>query len=187
MRACTAGLLMIAALAAPAAELRNADAFFSLNMGELKAEAAEARSAGRKGLLVMFEQQGCPGCAHMRRNVLPRPDVQDFFRQNFVNLSLDIYSSVPVKDFAGRDLTEKGYAQSIRIKATPTFVFYDLTGAEIARYVGPLETPEEFMLLGRFVASGAYKTQKFAQYRSQAPSSPDPLPRGEGKFNVQTR
>jgi thioredoxin-related protein len=169
VRACTALAVSLAMLAlpAPAAELRDPNAFFALNMGDLEAEIGDARAAGRQALLVMFEQEGCPGCAHMRRHVLPRADVQDYYRRHFVALSMDIYGSVPLKDAAGRDTTEKSYAQGIKVRATPTFVFYDLRGAEIVRYVGPLETAEEFILLGQFVSTGAYKKSTFARYRTQ--------------------
>jgi thioredoxin-related protein len=166
-----AGLLAVAialfAMPSPAAELRDPNAFFTLNMGDLKAELAEARRAGRHALLVMFEQEGCPGCAHMRRHVLSRADVQDYYRKHFVSLSVDIHGAVPLKDTAGRDGTEKSYAQAAKVRATPTFVFFGVKGAEIARFVGPMETAEEFILLGQFVATGAYKNTTFAQYRTR--------------------
>src|ERR1700712_4379376 len=100
--------------AASAAELRDAQSFFNLNMGDLKGEAAEAKSDGKKAVLVMFEQEGCPGCRHMRTQVLNHKDVQDSYRANFANLSLDIWSSVPIRDFGSREQTEKAYAQSIK-------------------------------------------------------------------------
>jgi thioredoxin-related protein len=168
-QACGTILVTLTALTATAAELRDPSAFFTLNMGDLKAEVAEARTSGRQALLVMFEQEGCPGCAHMRRNVLSRGDVQDYYRKHFVNLTVDIHGSVPLKDTTGRDATEKSYAQGAKVRMTPTFVFYDLNGAEIVRFVGPLETAEEFILLGQFVATGAYKKSSFAQYRTQKP------------------
>ena len=165
-------LLLLAGLlpfAAGAAELRDAQSFFNLNMGDLKAEAAEAKAESRKALLIVFEQEGCPGCRHMRTQVLNRKDVQDYYRANFANLSLDIWSSVPIRDFAGREHTEKAYAQSAKIRGTPTFVFYDLAGREIARFFGVIETPEEFLLLGRYISSGAYKVRDFAQYKGANP------------------
>jgi thioredoxin-related protein len=158
--------LSAVAFSGHAAELRDAQSFFNLNMGDLKAEAAEAKSEGKKALMVMFEQEGCPGCRHMRSQVLNRKDVQDYYRANFANLSLDIWSSVPIRDFGNREQTEKAYAQGIKIKGTPTFIFYDLAGNEIARIFGVIETPEEFLLLGRFIASGAYKTRDFAQFKT---------------------
>jgi thioredoxin-related protein len=168
-QACATILVTLTALTATATELRDPSAFFTLNMGDLEAEVAEARTSGRQALLVMFEQEGCPGCAHMRRNVLSRGDVQDYYRKHFVNLTVDIHGSVPLRDTTGRDATEKSYAQGAKVRMTPTFVFYDLNGAEIVRFVGPLETAEEFILLGQFVATGAYKKSSFAQYRTQKP------------------
>ena len=154
---------LLAPIAAGAAEI------FSLNMGDLRAELADARKAGKQSVMLFFEQEGCPGCAHMKANVFPRKDVQDYYAQHFVSLPVDIYSSVPLRDFANREGTEKTFAQNLKIRATPTFVFYDLNGAELVRIVGPTQTPEEFLLLGRFVTSGAYKTRTFAQYKLENP------------------
>jgi thioredoxin-related protein len=161
-----------ASAAAGAAETRDAASFFSLNTGDLKSELADARGENKKALLVMFEQEGCPGCLHMKRNVLNRKDVQDFYRANFVNLSLDIWGSVPIRDFSRRELSEKAFAQATNVKGTPTFVFYDLDGNELVRILGTVETPDEFLLLGQFVASGAYKTRSFAQYKREKPQKP---------------
>jgi thioredoxin-related protein len=159
-----AGLLSV--LPASAAETRDADQhFFNLNTGDLRAEAGDAAKTGKKALLFMFEQEGCPGCIYMKTRVLNRPDVQKFYRQHFLNFSVDIYGAVPIKDFTGRDYTEKSYAQALRVTGTPTFAFYDLGGKEIVRIVGPVKDPAEFILLGEFVASGAYRTGTFADYR----------------------
>lgn len=157
--------LVLAAGTALGAETRDPDDhFFNLNSGDLKAEAADARSAGKKAILVMFEQDGCPGCIYMKQHVLNRVDVQNFYRQRFLNFSINTFGSVPIRDFTGRDLTEKSYAQAAGIKGTPTFLFYDLNGAEAARIVGPVKSVEDFLLLGEFVASGSYKNRKFAEY-----------------------
>lgn len=140
--------------------------FFSLSMGDLKSEAADAKSDGKKALLLVFEQEGCPYCRFMREKILSRKDVQDYYRSSFVALPVDIWSAVPIKDFAGREQTEKDFSRASKVRATPTFVFYDLAGNEIARYAGSTDSPEEFMLLGEFVTSGAYKTRSFAQYKA---------------------
>jgi len=157
--------LVLAASPALSAGTRDPeDHFFNLNGGDFKTEAADAKSAGKKAILVMFEQDGCPGCLYMKQNVLNRVDVQDFYRQRFLNFSINTFGAVPIRDFSGRDFTEKSFAQSAGIKGTPTFLFYDLNGTEVVRIVGPVKSVEEFMLLGEFVASGAYKTRKFAEY-----------------------
>jgi len=159
-------VLALAAGFAVSAERRDPeDYFFNLNSGDLKAEAADAKRAGKKAILVMFEQDGCPGCLYMKQNVLNRVDVQNFYRERFINFSINTFGAVPVRDFIGRDFTEKNFAQAAAINATPTLLFYDLDGAEIIRVVGPVRDVAEFMMLGEFVASGAYKTRKFAAYK----------------------
>ena len=71
--------VLLAAGSVLAAESRDPeDHFFNLNTGDLKAELADARSAGKSAILVMFEQNGCPGCLYMKKNVLNRVDVQKF-------------------------------------------------------------------------------------------------------------
>ena len=153
---------------AGAAETREPEShFFNPNIGDLKADLADARKAGKKAVLLMFEQEGCPGCIYMQRNVLNQPDVQEFYRQHFFNFTIDIHSAVPLRDFAGREFTEQGYARALGVKGTPTFAFYDLDGNEVLRMLGAIKEPAEFLLLGEFVASGAYKTRKFAEFKLQ--------------------
>jgi thioredoxin-related protein len=161
-----AGLLLVAADGRAAATRDPEVHFFSLTLGDLKAEIADARKSGKRGVMIMFEQDGCPGCIFMHRNVLNRVDVQEHYRARFTSLSINIFGSVPVRDLAGREHTEKSFAQAVGIKATPTFLFYDLQGNEAARIVGPVRDPREFMLLGEFVASGAWKSGTFSDYRS---------------------
>lgn len=158
--------MLATALPAPAADTRDPDQhFFNLNTGDLQAESADAGKSGKKAILVMFEQEGCPGCLYMKRNVLNRVDVQDFYRERFVNFSMDIFGAVPVRDFTGRDFIEKSYAQALHVTGTPTFAFYDLNGTEIVRILGLIRDPDEFLLLGEYVASGAYRSSKFTEYK----------------------
>ncbi|MDP1536947.1 MAG: thioredoxin fold domain-containing protein [Burkholderiales bacterium] len=138
--------------------------FFDANTGDLKAELADARAAGKKAILLMYEQEGCPACLYMKQNVLNRVDVQELYRRHFVSFTVDINGSVPLKDFTGRDITEKAFAAA-KARATPTFAFHDLTGAEIVRITGAVRNVGEFKLLAEFVASGAYKTRQFAEYK----------------------
>jgi len=159
------------AAAAPAGTAEGRDPythFFNANTGDLKAELADARGAGKKAIFIMYEQEGCPGCIYMKTQVLNRPDVQKRYRGHFFNFAIDIFGSVPVTGFAGRGHTEKTFAQAQKVKGTPTLVFHDLDGHEIVRIVGPVRQVSEFLLLGEFVASGAYRTRKFAEYKQEA-------------------
>ncbi len=71
----------------------------------------------------------------------------------------------PIVDFAGKAATEKDFARAQGIRLTPTVVFYGLDGRPLAQVAGEIHTAAEFMLLGDFVASGAYRTRSFADYK----------------------
>lgn len=162
-------LLLLAHLGLAAAQgVATRDAmthFFDTNTGDLKAELADAKAANKKAILLMYEQEGCPACLYMKQHVLNRVDVQELYHRHFVTFTVDIHGSVPLKDFGGRDTTEKAWAAQARVRGTPTFVFHDLTGTEIVRITGAVRDVEEFRLLAEFIASGAYKIRQFAEHR----------------------
>lgn len=173
-------LLLALALALPAraadgpafggVQLRDAQThFFDANTGDLKAELADAKAAGKKAVLVMYEQEGCPLCLYMKQNVLNRSDVQALYHRYFAIFSIDLFGAVPLKDFSGRDITEKAWASAANVRGTPTFAFHDLSGSEIVRITGAIRDPEEFKLLAEFVASGAYRQRQFAEYKQNRP------------------
>ncbi len=151
---------------AHSAETRDAMThFFEANTGDLKAELADAKAAGKKGILFMYEQEGCPACLYMKQNVLNRVDVQTLYRRHFVIFTIDLFGAVPLKDFTGRDITEKAFASTAKVNGTPTFAFHDLNGNEVTRIVGAVRNIDEFKLLAEYVATEAYKTRTFSDHK----------------------
>ena len=144
--------------------------FFTPSLGDLKAEADDARAAGKQALFVMYVRDDCPYCERMKRNVLSLEAVQAYYRSNFAVLAVDVKGAVPVVDFAGRSTTEKGFAAAQGVKFTPVIVFYDFEGRPLTQHKGEIRDPGEFLLLGRFVASGAYRTHSFAEYKQSTGS-----------------
>jgi thioredoxin-related protein len=145
---------MVAAAGVAAAD---ADRFFDQTLGDFRSELGVARDAGKQGILLMFEAEGCPYCRRMRETVLNRRDVQDYFHGRFLVFSVDTKGSVPVSDFSGRDTTEQKFSTALRVNGTPTFLFIGLDGTELARYVGATRDAETFMKIGHFVADGNYQ------------------------------
>jgi thioredoxin-related protein len=104
----------------------------------------------------------------MKATVLNQREVQDYFRQHFLIYPVDVKGDTSMVDFKGKETTEKAFALEQRARATPTFIFFDLDGNVVARYTGTTQTTEEFLLLGRYVVEGAYKTAPFNVYKRQA-------------------
>jgi thioredoxin-related protein len=72
-------LMFLHASLAGAVTLRDPDtAFFNQSLGDLSEELEIAREEGKQGVLLFFEQDECPFCARMKRDVLNRSEVQDY-------------------------------------------------------------------------------------------------------------
>ena len=154
-------------LAAPAwAETRDpANHFFQPRFGDLQADLQEAKKQGKKGIFLFFEMDDCPFCERMKTTLLNQSDVQDAYRAHFLLYPIDVNGDTQMTDFQGKPTTEKAFALAHRVRATPTLLFFDLDGKLVARHTGPARDHAEFLLLGQYVAEGAYATQPFAKYK----------------------
>lgn len=159
-----AGLALALALL-PARAAEGWEAFFELSFGDLRAEAAEARKAGKQALVLMYHFDDCPYCTRMKREVLSRKDVQERFRRDFRAIAVDTRGSQEITGFDGRGLPERDFAKAIGVRATPSFQFYSPDGALLHTQHGALTDPADFILLGDYVASGAYRGASFAAYK----------------------
>ncbi len=95
---------------------------------DLKEDHAEARAKGRR-FAVVFEQRGCVYCTKMHTEVLAHRYINDYVREGFGIVQLDLLGSREVTDFDGTRLPEKKLAERWGILFTPTVVFFkeDLT------------------------------------------------------------
>jgi len=105
--------------------------WFQLSFLNLREDFAEAKAAGKR-FAVVFEQRGCPYCAKMHTEVLAQRYINDYVRENFTILQLDLWGAREVTDFDGTVLTERTLAERWGVIFTPTIVFFkdDLTGLD---------------------------------------------------------
>ena len=146
----------------------SAEGFFDVSFGDLTEELDIVREEDKTGILIMFESEDCPWCHRMKLTVLNRVAVQDYFRDNFRVLSLDAEGDVLITDFTGEEMTSKEFSlKAMRVRATPVFAFYDNNGELVTRYTGALKNAHDFLLLGRYVVEGRYKSTRFNKFRRE--------------------
>lgn len=146
--------------------------FFQQGFNNLPDEVETAKSGGQQAILVMFEADDCPWCAKMKATVLNQVTVQDYYRQHFRILMMDVNGDVPMTDFNGQEMSQKDFAfKNNRVRATPVFVFFGLDGKLLTKYTGATRGPEEFLWLGEFVVSGTWKTTNFTAYKRERSGS----------------
>ncbi len=162
-------MLFFALIALPAmAEIRDPHQhFFMSHLDDFKEELNTARAESKQGVLIMFEMDDCPFCSRMKATVLNQPAVQDYFRKHFMIFPVDVKGDTTLIDFKGNETTQKAFALTHRARATPVFLFFDLDGNVMTRFTGATRSVDEFLLLGRYVVEGAYKTAPFNVYKRQ--------------------
>lgn len=140
--------------------------FFNDSFGDLQEELDVAKEEGKKGVMLFFEMDDCPFCTRMKKSILSKDKVQQYYRDNFRLLAIDIEGDLELTDFQGNGTTQKEFAEKQhRVRATPVIAFFDLEGNKITKYTGAAGSPEEFMLLGKYIVEGHYKTMKFTKYK----------------------
>ena len=114
-------------------------AWFMPSFLDLADDAREAEASGKR-FAVIFEQRGCVYCTKMHTEVLARRYINDYVRENFHIVQIDLWGSREVTDFDGQKLPEKKLAERWGVLFTPTIVFFkdDLAGTE-AKWGQPLE------------------------------------------------
>lgn len=168
MKILAAGLLFILSLGTSFAETRDAEKhFFDMKMGDFKSELATAKQDGKTGILIMYEQEGCPFCLRMKNTILNQSEVQEYYHKHFLIFPVDIRGDLPMQDFKGKETTEKAFSVEHRVYGTPVFDFYDLEGKLITRFPGTAKDVNDFLLLARCVVEGACKTTSFTAYKNK--------------------
>jgi len=130
-------------------------------------------SEKKKRFAIMWELRGCPYCKQTHLVNFAKPEIENFIKDRFEVLQLNIIGSREVTDFDGEKLSEKRLAEKYGVRYTPTFQFFsdNATGLarkkprerEVARAEGYLE-PRDFLAMFRFVVERAYEKGSLRDY-----------------------
>lgn len=142
--------------------------FFDETFGDFSEELKHAQAQGKAGVFIFFEMDECPFCHRMKTTVLNQQRVIEYYKKNFLQFSVDIEGDVEMTDFQGNAMPMKDFAfKQHRVRATPVLAFFDLQGKLVAKYTGATADADEFLLLGEYVVSGAYKNSNFTSYKRE--------------------
>lgn len=160
------GLLCLSALVNSAPPQDPYKHFFNETWNDFPEELEKARAQGKSGILLFFEMDECPFCHYMKTSVLNQPEVQAYYREHFLNFTVDIEGDVEVVNFKGEHMKQKDFAfKEHRVRATPVIAYFDLEGKRIHRHIGKTNGVDEFIWMGEYIVEGAYKNMPFVRYK----------------------
>ncbi|MGI9382940.1 MAG: thioredoxin family protein [Methyloligellaceae bacterium] len=147
--------------------------WFKESFLDLREDLEEAKAKGKR-FVVIFEQVGCVYCTKMHKEVLSQKYINDYVRENFVVVQMDLWGAREVTDFDGKTLTEKAIAKRWGVIYTPTILFFtdDLTGKdgksgrelEVSRIPGFFQTGTFYDMFTWVRIKGYEKEEHFQKF-----------------------
>lgn len=136
------------------------DTSLSPNMQEY---LEDALAAGKKGLIVNYETNGCSYCKLFIDTTLQQSDIVTSIQQNFDMLGLDMFSDNEIVDLDGNTVSTKDFVKAQGVQYTPTVIFYGADGKRLFK-AGGYYDPARFRLALDYVVGGHYQQTSFRKW-----------------------
>ena len=134
--------------------------WFKESFLDLREDAAEAAGSGKHVLLFMT-LNGCPYCTKMINKVFAAE--KDYISKNFDSIGINIKGDRMITTPDGKEISEKAYAQELRVVFTPTIVFLDGKARPVFRVNGYWNR-KMFRIALDYVNTKSYRTMKLAAF-----------------------
>ncbi len=130
-------------------------------------EVIEQAEAQETPILVEIYAPWCPYCQQMQEEVYADATVRSYLNREFTYVRLNSDTTAGTHEFSGRELSSDALASVLGARGVPTTVFMKPDGTPIARQPGFIER-DTFLPLIRYIGSGAYETQSFEAFQTEA-------------------
>lgn len=137
--------------------------WFKRSFLDLQEDLKESTDNGKKGLIVYFGQKRCPYCQMLIDVNFGQKEIENYTREHFDLVPIDIWGVEEVTDVDGNVLTQREFAKREQTNFTPSLLFFNEDGEQVMRLRG-YYPPYEFMAALQYVAEGHYKREKFKVY-----------------------
>ena len=148
-----AGLVSLPLQAAP----------FERHADNLAQEVQAAHKDGKQ-LAVLFELSDCPNCHELKAEVLSKTQA-GAFEQHFRTVSVTIDQQGELTTPRGDKLSREQWATQVGVFATPALGFFDDKCQLVYRHLGTLHSPQELILLGRYIAEQGFEDAPWTDWR----------------------
>lgn len=141
---------------------------------DLREDLAEANAEGKR-LALMIEQRGCIYCTQMHEDIYPVAEIDQFIRDTYFVVQINMFGGIEVVDFDGETLTEKDAVKKWGVFFTPTVMFFpeEVADGLNAAQASVVQMPGAFgksttLNMYRWVAEKGYEGEEsFQKYHAR--------------------
>jgi len=141
--------------------------WFKLSIGDLRDDLAEAKQAGKKGIITYFGQKRCAYCEQFFKTSLADTDIKNYLQKHYDLIAFDIWGIEDIIDTDGKQFTERELSIRYKTNFTPSLVFYNNEGRPVFRLRG-FYPPYKFRAALKYVTEEFYKKERFSEYIARA-------------------
>jgi thioredoxin-related protein len=139
--------------------------WFKLSFLDIREDIADAHNAGKR-IMLYFHQDGCPYCAKLLQDNFSQRTIVEKTRRHFDVIAINMWGDREVVDLDGNAVTEKRFAEQMKVMFTPTLLFLDADGASLLRING-YYFPARFDAALDYVSGNIYRQMRFVDYINQ--------------------
>ncbi len=137
--------------------------WFKLSFLDISEDAKEAQEKN-KHLMVFLDLDGCPYCDKMlKESFFPKNRTSDFIKAHFDVINIRITGEKEITWDENTSMSEKEFAQKMKIYFTPTILFLDGNKNIVTRVDG-YRSPGNFLHILKYVNGKYYKKMQLDEY-----------------------
>jgi thioredoxin-related protein len=141
-------------------------AWFKHSFLDLRDDLAEARQAGKTGIVLYLSTRRCSYCRAFVDFTFAEPDIRQAMQRHFDVIGLEIISNSEIIDAQGKTWTVKDYVAHEKAYVTPTLIFIRHDGQRMLRIVG-YYPPEKFRAVLAYLIEGHYQREPLGAFLSR--------------------
>lgn len=146
--------------------------WFKQSFLDISEDISEAGDENRF-VIIYFHQDGCPYCAKLIEHNFRNKALVAILQKNFDVIEINMWGDRDLRDWQGREFSEKEFAKVMRVQFTPTLLFLDKTGQILLRLNG-YQSIDKMTKILNYISSNSYQKMSFSQYRDSL-ITPKPL------------
>lgn len=138
-------------------------AWFKHSFLDLRGDLAEAKKAGKLGVVLFLSTPRCSYCRAFLDFTFADPDIRRDLTKNFDVIGLQVISDNEITDEHGKTWTMKQYVAAEKAYVTPTLIFLRHDGKRMLRIVG-YYPPEKFRGVLDYLLAGHYEREPLGAF-----------------------
>lgn len=136
--------------------------WFKVSFLDIREDINEAAQQNKR-VMLYFYQDGCPYCAKLLQDNFGQKEIADKTRKNFDVIAINMWGDREVTDLNGDMLSEKQFAENLKVMFTPTLLMMNENGKVVLRVNG-YYAPDKFVAALNYVSEKKENELSFREY-----------------------